>query len=82
MSELEGHIDDGHVGGYRYGTALTNVKSVRSLRSPFATIKDAKKKEKLEKKVEEEKEKQKEKIKKEEPEEEKVIEKENNFRNN
>ena len=24
MSELEGEIDSGHVGGYRYGTALTN----------------------------------------------------------
>ena len=46
MSKLEGHIDTGHVGGYRYGTALTNIKSVRSLRSPFATIKDAKKKRK------------------------------------
>ena len=37
---------DGNVGGYRYGTALTNIKSLRSLRSPFATIKDAKKKRK------------------------------------
>ena len=46
MSQLEGHIDSGHVGGYRYGTALTNIKSIRSLRSPFATIKDAKKKRK------------------------------------
>ena len=50
MSELEGEIDSGHVGGYRYGTALTNIKSVRSLRSPFATIKDAKKKRKTRKK--------------------------------
>ena len=64
MSELEGHIDDGHVGGYRYGTALTNVKSVRSLRSPFATIKDAKKKRKTRKKSRRRKRKTKRKNKK------------------
>ena len=64
MSQLEGEMDSGHVGGYRYGTALTNVKSVRSLRSPFATIKDAKKKRKTRKKSRRRKRKTKTKNKK------------------